>query len=340
MPNFEISMKQRIVIALLATVLISAAIVGGFGQLNARNLVTERVEQVELPNTLQRIRNAMDKEISVLEQATEQLANIPMVESFMHNGHPASQEAQIVELLKRVQHQYQLTNASVVNRETGHYWNQDGFLRVLQNDEFDGWFFAFRSSGEQKSKSLYTEDNVPKLFINYQDLDGTVASGIGRSVKEFVELLEGNRIGESGFVFLVDNTGTVKLHKDQSMLEKASLRSLYGNDVSSYLLREGNFALQKVKIDGSNFYVASSYIASADWYVVAQVPLSEVFAELDKALISLTIEVLVMALLFGLGAAWLGGKMSRPLSELAQTFARLGESEATLEVELNEQKER
>ena len=340
MPKFEISMKQRIVIALLATVLISAILVGGFGQMRARNLVTERVESVELPNTLQRIRNKIDKEISVLEQATEQLARIPMVESFMLNGRPSSEEREIVELLKRMQKQYQLTNASVVDRETAHYWNQDGFLRVLNNDERDGWFFAFRSSGEQKSKSLYSEDNIPKLFINYQDLDGRVASGIGRSVKEFVDLLNSNKIGESGFVFLVDKQGTVKLHQNQSLLESASIASLYGSDVSRALLREGDFSLQTVTLEGGNYYLASSYIASANWYVVAQVPLSEVFAELDDALVALTIEVLVMSLLFGLGAAWLGGKMSRPLSDLAQTFSKLGESEANLEVELQQQKEK
>lgn len=335
----SLSIKKKFSYALVFAVLVSTVLVGTISQWQSRALVTERLETVELPNMLQRIRNEVDKEISVLEQASEQMAQDPFIEAFMRNGHPKEDEAKVVEMLQRVTRQYKLTNASVVNRDSAHYWNQDGFLRVLNNDELDGWFFAYRASGQTRSKSLYSLEDVPKLFINYQDTQGIVASGIARTMEDFVTLLDKNTIGDTGFIFLTDNEGTVKLHKQSGLVEKASAASLYGRDISSTLLRKQAFEILRTDIDGKDYYVASSYIPSADWYVIAQVPVSEMFAELDAALISMLLQSLVIVAVFGAAAFWLANQLSNPISELAATFERLGSAEANLDVRLQAQKE-
>lgn len=332
----QLSIKHKFSLTLIGALIFSTLLVGLIGQWQSRALLTERIENVELPNQLQKIRNQIDKDISVLEQATRQLVNNPFVEQFMLNDHPKSQEQTIVDLLKEVQQQYDLTNASVVNRQTAHYWNQDGFLRVLQNDQADGWFFAYRESGMASSKSLYTEDSTPKLFINYQDLNGVVGSGIARSLKEFQALLDQNAIGNTGFVFVADGNGTIKLHKNSSLIESSSLTSLFGADAGQ-LMAKLPFSLLTLDLDGREHYVASSYIPSADWYVVAQVPVSELFVELNQALYEMLFGVLAIAVIFGFLAVWLANKLSRPVVELADTFGKLGSAEADLEVRLRQQ---
>lgn len=335
--NFsQLSIKHKFSLALIGALIFSTLLVGFLGQWQSRSLLTERIENVELPNVLQKIRNQIDKDISVLEQATRQLVNNPFIEQFMLNGHPKDQEVTVIKLLKEVQQQYDLTNASVVNRQTAHYWNQDGFLRVLQNDQADGWFFAYRESGQASSKSLYTEDGTSKLFINYQDLNGVVGSGIARTLKEFQALLDQNTIGRTGLVFVADGKGTIKLHENSSLIESASLSTVFGAEARQLMTKQA-FSLLTLELDGSDYYIASSYIPSADWYVVAQVPVNELFTELNQALYEMLFGIILIAVIFGFLAVWLANKLSKPVVELAETFAKLGADEADLEVRLRAQ---
>ncbi|TMO94531.1 chemotaxis protein, partial [Pseudoalteromonas sp. S3178] len=81
-------------------------------------------------------------------------------------------EKLLVNELKRIAAQYDLVTASWANRETKQYWNQNGFLRVL-NREQDGWFFGFTTSGSAYSISIYQEaPGDVKMFVNHQQLNG------------------------------------------------------------------------------------------------------------------------------------------------------------------------
>lgn len=336
MVSASMSIKMKFSLALFIAVILATVLVGTLSQWQARALVIERVETIQLPNVLQRIRNQIDKEISVLDEAARQLVSNPFIENWMRSGHPKQDEATVIAQLQRVQKQYNLTNASVVNRQTAHYWNQDGFLRVLNDDQVDGWFYAYRASGMASSKSLYTQDGDSKLFVNYQDLNGVVASGIARTISDFQQMLNRNTIAETGFVFLVDSSGMVKLHKNSRLIEQTNLNSLYGQSAGQ-LLRKQPFSMTQADIDGDKVYLASSYIESADWYVVAQVPEAELFSELNAALISMVLQILVIGLACGAIALWLAKRLTQPVAELAQTFERLGAQEANLDVRLQAQ---
>ncbi|MCC2604956.1 methyl-accepting chemotaxis protein [Planctobacterium marinum] len=334
----SLSIKQLFVFSLLIAVLVSTIIVGAIGQFSARNLVSERLEEVELPNTLQRIRNELDKEISIMRSATRQLANDEFVNQWMRNGSPGAQEDTVIRNLNNIKNQYGLTNVSVANRGTAQYWNQDGFLRVLNNDNLDGWFFAFRDSGEASSMSLYTEEGAgTKMFVNYQQLNGQVLAGIGLSVDQMVDKLKSNRLAETGFVFLTDGKGLVQIHRNQSFLNKKDLGSLYSGVVERKLLTRSEFAMSRTEVDGEEVFLASSYIESGGWYVVAQVPVDEIFAELNAARNQMIVWVALVAAGFAVLAVFVANIIAAPICKLSAVFAELGQAEANLDVRLERQ---
>lgn len=331
------SIKQLIVGALLVAVVISSILVGAIGQWSSRSLVSERLENVELPNILQSIRNDVDKEISVLQNATEQLAKNELILDWMARGGSAEEEPAVIRTLNNIQQQYGLTNTSVANRRTAQYWNQNGFLRVLNNDATDGWFFKFRDGGVAVSKSLYSLDGGTKLFINYQDLSGIGMAGIGVPMDQMVDKLNGYKIAETGFVFLTDASGLVKVHKRSNLLDKSNLGNLYGDQNGSMLTNKRPFAMTEITVNGESVFVASSYIESADWYVVAQVPVSEIFAELDAAMFQMVIWVILVAVGFGIVAFGLASTIAAPICNLASVFEELGQAEANLDIRLGKQ---
>ncbi len=331
-----LSIRRKLALAILIGVLSSNIMIGMISQFSSKSMVSNRLVQVELPNILWQIRNQVDKEISVLQNATEQLSSNRLISKWIEAGSPQEGEAELVQTLQQIQKQYGLTNSSVADRQTAKYWNQDGFLRVLQNDQFDGWFFAFRDSGMAVNKSLYTEDGVSKLFINYQQLDGRVLAGVGRSMDQMVSMLNGFKIADTGFVFITDATGKVQLHKESGRIGK-TLSQLYGADVGSQLLGKTSFSLQEVEMDGEVLYLASSYIESADWYVVAKVPASEIFAELNANSLTMIFWTILLAIVFTIAALWLAGRLADPITHLANVFADLGKAEANLDVRLEKQ---
>lgn len=333
------SIKQLIVAALLLAVISSTLLVGMLGQFSARSLVSERLEEVELPNLLKSIRNQIDKEISVMQEATIQLARSEFVQDWLRNGAPQSQEPLVIRTLNNVKEQYGLTNVSVAHRQTAQYWNQNGFLRVLQNNSADGWFFGFRESGQRTSMSLYQDADALKLFINYQDVNGVAMSGIGVAVNQMVDLLNNFLVADTGFVFLTDGTGTVKIHKRSNLIDK-DLNRIYGSDVSREMLSKREFTMTQTEVDGEQMMIASSYIETAGWYVVAQVPVDEIFAELNAARIQMFIWIALVTGGFAFVAYLLATTIAAPIGNLAEVFNELGQAEANLDVRLKKQNNR
>ncbi|XOV80709.1 MAG: methyl-accepting chemotaxis protein [Aestuariibacter sp.] len=333
------SIKQLIVVALLLAVISSTLLVGMLGQYSARSLVSERLEEVELPNLLKSIRNEIDKEITVMQEATIQLARNEFIQDWLQKGASKQLEPLVVRTLNNVKDQYGLTNVSVANRQTAEYWNQDGFLRVLQNDAADGWFFGFRDSGNANSMSLYQDTDALKLFINYQDVNGIAMSGIGLAVNQMVDMMNNFKVAESGFVFLTDGTGTVKIHKRSNLIDR-DLNRIYGSDVSRDMLSKREFTMTETEVDGESMFIASSYIDTAGWYVVAQVPVNEIFAELNAARVQMFIWIGLVAAGFTFVAYLLASTIAAPIGKLASVFNELGQAEANLDVRLRKQNNR
>lgn len=276
-----LTIKQKILLTVSLAVILSTVAVGLLGQHSARDVVEQRMLGSEMPAKMLSIRNELEKDMVSLLNAAKQLADSRMLGKWLEQGRPAEDESRVVSQLQDVASQYQLAQASYADRETGAYYTQSGFLRILTPEQ-DGWFFDYRSSGVQQRLNVFTEANGDvKLFINYQQLNGRGLAGLAKSLDAMVQRLTSFKLEESGFVYLVDAKGEVQLHSDPGKIRKATLNSLYGK--SGSLLSRADFNYMEVEVDGQPMMVASSYLPSIDWYLVAQVPEAEVFALLDEA---------------------------------------------------------
>ncbi len=165
----SLSIKQKVVLGITFAVLASTIIVGVMAQRHARDVLSHRLIDIELPAMLQQINTEIDREVVQMQQAAKQLAtNEFVVEALSTTDRNPTVEAQLVRQLNNVKSQYQLNDASVANRQSAYYWNQNGFLRQLNRSQ-DAWFFGFTSSGQDTSVSVFQEANGEvKMFANYQ----------------------------------------------------------------------------------------------------------------------------------------------------------------------------
>ena len=336
------SIKQKLIISLIVAVLAAAILVGSISQWIARDLVKENMEELQLPSLLKQVGNRVDREASVMLTVAHGIASNPDILAWSSAGADSAGERRLLSYLSNIVDFNDLTVASFVDRTTYKYWNQDGFLRVLQNDEFDGWFFAYKNSGEPISLSLYNEPGQGyRLFANYQQVNGRGMSGVAKSVDELLDIINAVKIAQTGFVFLVDGNGTIIAHPNTELLGKAKLASISDSSTSGRLLNRQGFAMATSDAAGDTQLFASTYVEKAGWYVVAQVPEHELYASLNAGSRQIIIWALVIAGAFALIGIWLAGTLTKPLESLADVFQQLGRGQGDLRsrIPMPEQKE-
>ena len=325
----SLTLKQKILATVILAVALSCLLVGYFSQRSAQQLIEDRMFEQELPNLTQRIGKEIEKDLTSVANAARQLANDRFVLDWVERGMPKEQESILINQLKDMAAQYGLVTASFADRQSAAYYNQDGFLRIL-NHEQDNWFYDYTKSRQDLMLSIFRESNGEvKLFVNFQQLDGRGLAGLAKSLDSMVSMLANFRIGDSGFVFMTDGSGKVKLHPDAARIDRDNLTQLASGS-STNLLNKQPFAATHAEVDGQPVILASSYIPLLDWYLVAQVPEAEIYAELDRARLHMVLVSLAIAVGMGLLGVLLAGSVSRPLNELARLFRELGSGDGDL----------
>lgn len=329
----SLSIKNRLILTILLAVIVSTSVIAFVAQMKSRDQLLNRLENSELPNLVQRVEEAVNGEISQMKALTKAIASNAFIASWVDNGEDAAGEKMLVKYLGDVAKANGLSNASYIDLNTAKYWNQEGFLRQLQNNDHDSWFFKFKQSGIEESASSYTNsDGSIDIFVNYQQVNGRGSSGVSKSFDEIAKFLTNFKIEQSGFVYLADQDGLVKVHRNRDYAEKKNIQDIYANIDKDKLFNKQNFAFQEV----GDFVISTSYINSLGWYVIAEVPKSELYAGLDESRNYMLMMFVIVTILFVLISIVIGNRLVLPIKEMAVTFRELGEGEGDLTYKINE----
>lgn len=330
----QVSIRKKIIVTLTSAVLLSALAISWISVSINQTKLSERMLKDELPTTLQNISQAIDAEVSGLSRIAEQLATSVYAHQWLSDGKPKEREAQLISELAQIRQVHGLQAASFCERTSGDYWNERGFLRRLNPTE-DAWFFAFKASGKAKQVSVYKSAEVGyQIFVNYQQIDGVGLSGVAKSMNDMVKMLSAFKIEQTGFVFLVNKAAQVQIHpKLEANTELSSILS--GAAISQLFASESQMNLVETELNGEATILASVFIPSMDWYLVAQVPEAEIFAmtrQISEVMWGLTA---LIALIFLVISIKLSNSITAPINHVAALFKRMGEGETDLSVHLS-----
>ncbi|MDD9158003.1 methyl-accepting chemotaxis protein [Aliivibrio sp. S4TY2] len=327
----NLTIKQKLVTGIVIAIIASTSLVGIVAQKKAFETLDERLTTLELPTILNQIGGEVDKEVAVISSAAEQMANNSFIIDAISDPTTSPENQTIlIKQLNQLKQQYQLNDASVANRNNAYYWNQDGFLRQL-NQQQDGWFFGFTQGGPERMLNVFTEQNGEvKLFVNFQQLNGVSMAGFSKSLDDMVALLNGFTIEKTGFVYLMDGNGDIKIHKSNSIMGKQSISDVVGSQEASVLLTKQSFNLSRINKNGKEIFIASHYIPSMEWFIVAEVPVDEVFESLYASTQDIIMWIVGIIAVFITLAIWGAGSITNKIKELARRFCELGEGEGDL----------
>lgn len=327
----HLSIKTKLILAITLAVLASTTLVSVISQSKVRDAISTRILDLELPAILHQIRNNVEKEVTQIQSAAEQLANNSyVIESVLSDKAPTD-KTRLIKELQNIQSQYHLLDVSIANRNNGDYWNQNGFLRQLTPQQ-DPWFYSAIKSNEARTLSIFRENNGEvKLFVNYQQTHGDTLAGLSKSLNDMASFISQFKIEETGFVYLVDGRGTVKIHRNSNMmLNNNSITTLFDSNIASKLLNKQSFSVVETLNNNEEVFLASSYIPAMDWYVIGELPKKEAYAALAHIRNQVIILTCVIAAIFIVIAIFLASSITRPIQRLAEMFKDLGEGDGDL----------
>jgi methyl-accepting chemotaxis protein len=153
---------------------------------------------------------------------------------------------------------------------------------VLKGETFHGRAFVVDSWYVTAYKPLFSKDGqmIGMLYTGLKEQDLT----------ELADAILNTKLGQSGYVFVMDSSGTLLIHPSQELKGKNIVSDLKVNEFSDVLkTRQGEKILTlKYGLDGEDMIAAYSYFPEWDWIVIVTAPSRETgedAAKLSKSLL-------------------------------------------------------
>jgi methyl-accepting chemotaxis protein len=231
----------------------------------------ERLLEQQFTLSLVNLSQNIDARIASMQLIAKTVANDTHIQKWVASGFADNQESILVDKLRFLVSEYGLTSASFADKNTHKYWNQEGFLRVLQ-PETDTWYFAYLESGESDLVSVYHDKNKHRVdvYVNYQQPDGKGLSGVATSFDGVLEILKNSLFAKYGDIYLVDNLGKIQVHAEADVAGIKSLQDMFSKDIIDRLLQPNASGFIEFN-QAADRLLGASYIPSMNWYVVANV---------------------------------------------------------------------
>jgi methyl-accepting chemotaxis protein len=314
--------------SLLISVLISTII----SNTSMRSMMTERINNEEIPATLNAVANAIEKEISLPLTISKSMAENTFTNQWLAQGEDPSRLSEISNYLTATKQNNDAITAFIVSGSSNNYYIPSGLSRTLdRNSSKDTWFYKFLNSDKKYSLDIDNDANLDTLtlFINYRTHDGKSVAGIGMGISQVIDLIKNYTVGEQGLAFLTDQDGTIQVHPNKSIASGTSLSSLFNTDIQNNLLNKENINILQTSSHGGRF-LAAKFIPSLNWFVIIEIPTSEVYTPINNTSMQLVLMNMVVAILLIIIGLWVALGVARPIIRASSMLSNIASGDADL----------
>jgi len=330
----DLAIRHKLSVVIGGALLLSLIISTLISNSAMRDMVMGRMQSQEIPATLNSVANAIEKEINIPLAISKSMAQNHFTNKWLATGEDESQLEDVVEFLKVMQSQNDAITSYIISGNTNNYYSQKGISRQVMPGS-DDWFFNLISSDKKYELIINIEEKLKTaaLFINYRTQDGNSIAGIGMGINQVVELVRNYQVGENGLVYITDPDGKIIIHPDSNVKSDTKLDDYFNDDISDVLLNKKN--PQVIQTDNKKDAILSAkYLPSLNWFVVAEIPSSEVTGPINASLMKLVSLNIVVAILLITVGLWVARGVAKPVSNAAKMLNTIASGEADLTKEM------
>jgi methyl-accepting chemotaxis protein len=324
--------RQKLSLVIGGSLLISVIISTLISNSSMRSMMSDRINNEEIPATLNAVANAIEKEISLPLTVSKAMAENTFSNQWLEQGENPDQIDSIKNYLAATQQNNNAITSFIVSGHSNNYYLPNGLSRTLNpTSSNDSWFYDFINGGKKYSLDIDNDSslNTLTLFINYRTTDGKSVAGIGMGINQVSDLVKNYSIGEQGLAFLTDQTGTIQIHPDKSIKSGTSLGELFDADIQANLLSKNAINILQTPSNGG-VILAAKFIPSLNWFVVTEIPTSEIFTPINNTSLQLVLMNVFVAIILIVIGLWVALGVARPIIRAAGMLGDIASGEADL----------
>lgn len=172
--------------------------------------------------------------------------------------------------------------------------------------------------------------------------DNQVAGVMAATIKaeKLVEIVGQIKVGQTGYAYMIDKTGTFVAYPDKQYILKKKLADLgdsLKNPAAKMTAMESG--VTAYKFDGVDKYMAYDPVESTGWSLAVTVPEKEVNQPLRKMLQGTIMASLLTVLLLLVVIWFISGKLTQPFKEMTEITTRLAKGDLSNSIASNDRSE-
>ncbi|WP_086481634.1 methyl-accepting chemotaxis protein [Oceanospirillum sanctuarii] len=214
-----------------------------------------------------------------------------------------------------------------------------GIQKILDEKGFDPtvrpWYKAAQSAGKTVFTAPYKDASSGQLIISVATpatINGEFRGVVGAdlSLGEVLNTVESIDVGDHGFVMLVDETGIVIAHPNESLRMKPLTD--VGAELDKGLVERlaGNGEMEILPINGSDHMMRFERVGDSRFYVGIALETGNVMAPLSSLLIANSLVSLILIVSAGVISMWMVGRVMKPLNAIGTALEEIAEGEGDL----------
>ncbi|TAE00677.1 MAG: GAF domain-containing protein [Bacteroidetes bacterium] len=283
----NLSIKIKLIVALIGILSISLFGLSIFNYHQSKNELEKTL--LEEQNILvEEIYAMLQKELSMPFFISNSIANDLFIKEWISQGElkPELMQQHINQLKK----QYPIFVLALTTNKNNDYYNGSEIRQLLADNPKDQWYFAFkRKQAEQEMNLDNSKEGILSLFLNKKILNekaeqiGIVTVGI--KLEKIVDLILAKQIGKDGKVYVVDESGIIKIHKNKRLVSRKddllNANKIQEQDgistIATKILtsKRGNF--EYISRENSKILVQTEFFEEFGWHLIVEVSEMEMF---------------------------------------------------------------
>jgi methyl-accepting chemotaxis protein len=347
-----VKLKSKLIVALLSASVIPVAIVAAVMISSIRSQSVANFDSYTR-NEMSQVDNAISLYFQGIDQNVRMLAANPEVEAadgtltqYMDKPSGPMTPSQNGPVERKIFQQLSLIGTSHHGYSYVYMGTKDGgyiqWPKGNSNDHYDPrvrpWYkLGMTQPGkiERTEAYYYAADNATiisnVLSINTSLGPNTGVVGIDVSLKNLTDIFHNIKLGQAGYMMVIERSGTILVDAHDPKHDFKSIGSLGGGYQKIADTRSG---LINVNLGGVDYMAVVMPSEALGWKLVGLVPTSEVMASSNRLATYMLGIVLVMVLIFVVGALWLANVIAKPLGQVSTGLREISEGEGDLTREL------
>ncbi|MFN8257355.1 MAG: methyl-accepting chemotaxis protein [Bacteroidales bacterium] len=341
----SVSIKSKVLILISVILLLSFTGISLSNYFTSQKAAIERITSRELPVYIDNIYNSIQLNIWKNIMVGNVMSHNNFLINWIKTSEDTLQKEEIIQFLSLLNKNYGIS-VNLVTDKNLHYYSNQGHSYKLK-EETDSWYFNFRKSPDNMAFNInYTRtDKILKLWINNKILDESGnymgVFGIGQDLSEVVKFILSKQFGEKGNIMMVDQNGSVKIHKNPDLIDinnqgekEKTIYAFQGiGSVADSLLKNPDKPIVYKNEKDEKYIAIARFIPEFRWYLIVEVSKSEITKQQRESFIrNVLIGLIITLLVIMVSIILINKNLIRPIKGIISIIGNFSNGQLNFEI--------